>query len=501
MAHINELNLALLILPVSRNSIFSSLFNLSFHRVLAYHRLIGAVAFASVTCHFALWWRVWYEDEPDWAKILKCAIRFEGACEDQWQAITGQFSYLCMTIMVLFALPPIRRRFFRLFYLAHHLFVPAYILAILHSVGVAHSRGHLLKYLSFTFSLYIIDRGIRFIRSRAASIHLVRLHRQKTEVTRVEIEFSGKPIHYKAGQFLMVNVPEIAFDEWHPFSISSAPLYHRDSISLHVRAMESGNFTHKLGQLARHGNPVSLKIGGPYGNPPCAGEHSVLLMMAGGIGITPLMSVLANTYAAARAGLSVGHLRHVILIWVVKAPLNLLWFANEIAEIRNEKLEKAASPRAHSEKKENESSIESLSAQVGPVKFTIKLFVTNSKFHTRQVLPNDLHANPKDEALLKVSSDDAPYVDSSSSSSTKVAIDDADDGSLASDPLPAFTLGRPNIDLEVAAAYDAADSVTGLRVFGCGPEGLLMHIREARQLLLQRSMLTPVEMTLDEFHL
>ena len=56
-----------------------------------------------------------------------------------------------------------------------------------------------------------------------------------------------KPPHFnfKAGDYIFLNIPSIAFFEWHPFTISSAP-EQPDYFSLHIRAV--GHWTNQLYQ-------------------------------------------------------------------------------------------------------------------------------------------------------------------------------------------------------------------------------------------------------------
>ena len=56
-----------------------------------------------------------------------------------------------------------------------------------------------------------------------------------------------KPPHFsfKPGDYIYINIPNIAFFEWHPFTISSAP-EEADFFSLHIRAV--GHWTNQLYQ-------------------------------------------------------------------------------------------------------------------------------------------------------------------------------------------------------------------------------------------------------------
>ena len=51
---------------------------------------------------------------------------------------------------------------------------------------------------------------------------------------------------FKPGDYIFLNIPSIAYFEWHPFTISSAP-EQADTISLHIRAV--GHWTNSLYQV------------------------------------------------------------------------------------------------------------------------------------------------------------------------------------------------------------------------------------------------------------
>jgi len=91
----------------------------------------------------------------------------------------------------------------------------------------------------------------------------------------------GKPFRFKAGQFVNLHLGGIS----RPYSISSSPK-HEDFIELTVK-MVKGELTSKL-EKAAVGDEVELS--GPLGN--FAFDAKDIVMLACGIGITPMMSHL-----------------------------------------------------------------------------------------------------------------------------------------------------------------------------------------------------------------
>lgn len=89
---------------------------------------------------------------------------------------------------------------------------------------------------------------------------------------------------FKAGQFLIISFNS-NFSESHPFSISSSPL---DGV-LEISTRKLGPFTTKL-----HSAPLgsNMWIKGPYGVFTIQDSKSEIILIAGGVGITPFLSML-----------------------------------------------------------------------------------------------------------------------------------------------------------------------------------------------------------------
>lgn len=118
----------------------------------------------------------------------------------------------------------------------------------------------------------------------------------------------------KPGQFASIRVMrydeagnELGFSEPHPFTLSCAP--HEDTLRMTIKAV--GEFTKKVREL-RPG--TKIRCSAPYGF-FCKDieAQSEVVMLAGGVGITPFLSVLRHfraTKARTRA----------LLFWANKTP-------------------------------------------------------------------------------------------------------------------------------------------------------------------------------------
>lgn len=124
---------------------------------------------------------------------------------------------------------------------------------------------------------------------------------------------AGKRFRHAAGQFCYICPLDDQFPrQFHPFTISSNPQAPRPTVTVkHV-----GDFTSLLKKI-KPGTPVG--IDGPYGKFTCrkTSPGSELVFIAGGIGITPMLSMLRDLSQE-------DPIRKAFLIWNVRDPKDLI---------------------------------------------------------------------------------------------------------------------------------------------------------------------------------
>lgn len=103
----------------------------------------------------------------------------------------------------------------------------------------------------------------------------------------------GSAISFAAGQFVWLTLGRSPFAiTEHPFSISSSP---SDTPRIAFAIKEVGDFTRNIGSVAV-GTPAYLD--GPHGNLVVEGKSAAgLMLIAGGVGIAPVMSMLRQLRA------------------------------------------------------------------------------------------------------------------------------------------------------------------------------------------------------------
>jgi predicted ferric reductase len=103
---------------------------------------------------------------------------------------------------------------------------------------------------------------------------------------------AAKQMNYQAGQFAWLKIGSSSPIPENPFSIASCSKKNSSDISFLIK--DVGDFTHQIGQL-QVGH--KMFVDGPYGNfgiEVFSNDQDQLVMIAGGVGIAPMISILCQ---------------------------------------------------------------------------------------------------------------------------------------------------------------------------------------------------------------
>jgi predicted ferric reductase len=222
--------------------------------------------------------------------------------EDVFGAMLGMdLIIIAMGLSVFVVLKKIR---YETWYYSHLFLYVAIALAFGHQIAVGSDFTENRYFRIYWFVLYAFVAGVlvysRFLTPLKYYFRhrftVTRLVAETNEVTSVCIEgINLDQFPARAGQFMIVRFLAKGFwFEAHPFSISCLP----DGKQLRLTIKQLGDFTRKIPGL-RSGTPIL--IDGPHGIFTAAQSHSKkILMIAGGIGITPIRSVAEELISASR---------------------------------------------------------------------------------------------------------------------------------------------------------------------------------------------------------
>ncbi len=344
MGELNFVTLGFVLFPVSQNSLFVYLLGISFERALAWHRMWARISLVIMLIHGVGMWTLFGQSIGAAPSPLTADNAFEqyfpfrlgGRTETfdfvlrmasnpatTWSNFSGFLSFICFGLMGITSLDWVRRRYFELFYFTHvTLAVPGFVFAFLHMPALA-------RFLAPALLLYLLDLAFRYYRATRLPARLLSIQAfEQARVTVLKIaKQSGQsavPFEFLPGQYVFLRCAFVSALENHPFSISSAPsVIERGSggdtiFTLHVRDMGPGTFSHRLFERALQqasmdaatlsisslsdssvsakivaAPPMDITVDGPYGSPSVdLGDYHTLILVCGGIGITPALSWL-----------------------------------------------------------------------------------------------------------------------------------------------------------------------------------------------------------------
>ncbi|KAJ7951174.1 Ferric reduction oxidase [Quillaja saponaria] len=275
---VGNICLAFLFFPVARGSSVLPLLGLTSEGSIKYHIWLGHIVMTLFTAHgicYIIYWAVTNQisEMLKWDKI--------GVSN-----IAGEVALLSGLFMWITTIPRIRRKVFELFFYTHYLYILFIVFFIFH-VGISYSCIMLPG-----FYLFLIDRYLRFLQSRR-QVRLVSSRVLPCET--VELNFSkSHGLSYNPTSVMFINVPSISKLQWHPFTITSNSNLEPEKLSVVIKS--EGVWSRKLYQMLSSPSSIArldVSVEGPYG--PVSTNflrHDTLVMVSGGSGITPFISII-----------------------------------------------------------------------------------------------------------------------------------------------------------------------------------------------------------------
>ncbi|OEL25115.1 Ferric reduction oxidase 7, chloroplastic [Dichanthelium oligosanthes] len=307
-----------LFLPVARGSVLLRLIDIPFEHATRYHVWLGHLTMALFTLHGLCYVVEWsmqgrlLEEMAQWKEI--------GVAN-----LPGVISLAAGLLMWVTSLHPVRKRFFELFFYTHQLYV-IFIVFLAFHVG-----DFIFSYSAGAVFLFMLDRFLRFWQSRA-KVDIISAACRPCGT--VELVFS-KPasLRYNALSFIFIQVRELSFLQWHPFSVSSSPMDGRYHMSVLIKVL--GTWTEKLrsiitdvqeqnmGDAELQCGRITACVEGPYGHEsPYHLMYENLILVAGGIGISPFLAILSDIIHRIEEGKQCMP-KNVLVLWSVKKSKEL----------------------------------------------------------------------------------------------------------------------------------------------------------------------------------
>ncbi|KAJ9550717.1 hypothetical protein OSB04_014762 [Centaurea solstitialis] len=308
--------IAFLFLPVTRGSILLRLTSIPFEHATRYHVWLGHLTMTLFTLHGSCYFYSWILED----RVLRQLINWKN---NSIANLPGVISLSAGLLMWVTSLPPVRRLNFELFYYTHHLYIVFIVFMAMH-VG-----DKLFSVIAAGLFLFMLDRFLRFFQSRK-TVEI--LSAKCLPSGTVELVISKpKDLQYNALSWVFLQVRELSWLQWHPFSVSSSPLDGKPHLAILIKVL--GNWTQKLrghilsitdqDGLIQPNLKLKAYVEGPYGHEsPCHLMYENLILVAGGIGISPFVAILSDILHRIR-DCKPCMPRNVVIIWAVKRSQEL----------------------------------------------------------------------------------------------------------------------------------------------------------------------------------
>ncbi|XP_050379052.1 ferric reduction oxidase 7, chloroplastic [Argentina anserina] len=299
-----------LFLPIARGSVLLRLINIPFEHATKYHVWLGHLTMLLFTVHGLLYLMAWTIE----GRLLQQML--------EWKDIgvanlPGVISLLAGLLMWVTSFAPVRKLNFELFFYTHQLYVVFVVFMAMH-VG-----DNIFAIAAGGIFIFLLDRFLRFCQSR----RVVDIISAKClPCGTVELVFA-KPenLRYNALSFVFLQVRELSWLQWHPFSVSSSPLDGKYHMSVLIKVL--GKWTEKLRENILKGSEnvpcglstkLTASVEGPYGHEiPYHMTYENLILVAGGIGISPFLAILSDILHSYRQGKPCPP-RNILIVWAVK---------------------------------------------------------------------------------------------------------------------------------------------------------------------------------------
>ncbi|DAZ99717.1 TPA: hypothetical protein N0F65_000895 [Lagenidium giganteum] len=209
----------------------------------------------------------------------------------------------------------VRDKMFEVFYLSHRvLSIVGFVFSILHApVAIGYP-------LTLPLTCYVISMLLRWWMSYTSKYQANLTVSQSTGVTTLQLERSVKTFAATMNEcsYFWINVPTVSAVQGHPFSAIVTP--DGQSIAFCIKSMGRGPFTDALLHEAKQKHAVNISLCGPFRKPSIdVDAYDVAVIVTGGVGITPVLSLL-NQKQAYPSNKSVDY--HVV--WAVRHKADLL---------------------------------------------------------------------------------------------------------------------------------------------------------------------------------
>ncbi|MCO5592454.1 hypothetical protein L7F22_046456 [Adiantum nelumboides] len=293
---------SLLWIPVSRGSPFLRLIKMPFEHAVKYHIWLSSLSLFMLVLHGILY-IVYYVGTNNAKEIVAWAVEGE-----TYSVLAGVIAAIAGVVMWVTSLSFFRRRWYELFFGIHHLYIVFFVFWLYHVMWTIH-------FFIIPCLLFVVDRFLRMVQSRqSADVLSAKLLESGSIEIKIAKNNNEGLLYYALSSWYLrfPSLSNLMKLQWHFFSVTSTEMDEKEELSIVVKPL--GKWTTllkekiikytKMGIKTNH-CPFTFKAGveGPYGDESNFFlEYKVLILVGGGIGVTPLLALLRDILHRYRLG-------------------------------------------------------------------------------------------------------------------------------------------------------------------------------------------------------
>ncbi len=182
----------------------------------------------------------------------------------------------------------------------------------------------LMIYFMIAVALYLYHKLLKRWYQQEYASEIIEVIEESPMMATLKLKVLSKNMTYHPGQFAFFTLKVNGRKETHPFSFSSG-MDERENLAITVKNL--GDFSGGIGQLSKG---TKVMIEGPFGEFSYMKhkEEEHLYMIAGGVGITPMLSMIKSLWATDKT-------RKIVLMWGIKSKDEMA-FSDELNVIKQE---------------------------------------------------------------------------------------------------------------------------------------------------------------------
>ncbi|MCO5551016.1 hypothetical protein L7F22_004511 [Adiantum nelumboides] len=298
----------LLWIPVSRGSPFLRLIRMPFEHAVKYHIWLSTLSIGMLTLH-GIGYIIYYAAAQNASRIISWESKGE-----ECAVVAGLIALIIGLTMWSTSLSLFRRRWYEVFFGVHHLYLAFFLFFLYHVMWTVH-------FVVIPYLLFMVDRFLRMVQSRH-SVDVISAKILDSGALHLKIaagkDINAEGVEYHALSSWYLRIPSLSRlmkIQWHFFSVTSTPMDGKQELSFMIKPF--GKWTANLkDQLFKSSQvhdvsettikcPFSFKAGveGPYGDESNFFlKYKVLVLIGGGIGVTPILAIVSDVLHRKRLG-------------------------------------------------------------------------------------------------------------------------------------------------------------------------------------------------------